>query len=294
MKIFLTGSSSFVGKELLRCCAAKNIEVVGVDAVYPEQKGCYQADICSESVSRHIPSDCDAMIHLAALSRDADCKGNAYKCFTTNVMGTLNMIEAAASKGVKQFIFASSEWVYGDFKEGEIKNEDSFIDASSLKSEYALSKLVSEINLRQRYSQGFCPVTILRFGIIYGPREGNWSAVESLLNLVATQPEVAVGSLQTGRCFIHVTDIAEAIIASIGLGGFQIINVQGKNLVTLSDIIEAAKMILKRDPKVQERTPGQVSQRIVSNAKAKELLHWQARIGLEEGLRTVADFLKIQ
>ena len=53
----------------------------------------------------------------------------------------------------------------------EIKDENSMINVGNIKSEYALSKLVSEINLTQKYRQGFCPVTILRFGIVYGPRK---------------------------------------------------------------------------------------------------------------------------
>jgi len=59
-----------------------------------------------------------------------------------------------------------------------------YIDASQLNSEYALSKYVSEQNLRQKFQHGFCPTTILRFGIIYGSRKHNWSAVESLFHAV--------------------------------------------------------------------------------------------------------------
>ena len=127
-------------------------------------------------------------------------------------MGTLNLMDAAHSRGVRQFIFASTEWVYDSFSEDEIKTEDSVIDIGKLDSEYALSKLVSEQNLRQRFAYGFCDTTILRFGIIYGPRFKNWSAVESLFHAVGTEQEVRIGSRQTGRCFIHVEDIAAGIL----------------------------------------------------------------------------------
>src|SRR5262249_8241749 len=150
-----------------------------------------------------------------------------------------------------QFIFASSEWVYGDWKDASIvKDEDSLIDVQALNSEYALSKLVSEVNLRQKYQYGFCDVAILRFGIIYGPREKNWSAVESVFNAVKTQDEVTVGSLKTGRCFIHVDDIVVGIIASLGLKGFNVINLEGEGLITLGQIIETSKKILGKNPAV--------------------------------------------
>ena len=54
----------------------------------------------------------------------------------------------------KQFIFASSEWVYDQFKEGVPKTENDLIDIANHTSEYALSKLVSEANLRQKYGSG--------------------------------------------------------------------------------------------------------------------------------------------
>lgn len=294
MNIFVTGCGSFIGKEVLRLSKARGIQIAGVDLVETGQEGCSVADIRSSTIADKIPSNVDAVVHLAALSRDGDCRGKPYPCFDANVMGTLNLAEAAQRKGARQFIFASSEWVYDSFEDGVARKEDDVINIARLTSEYALSKLVSEANLRQKYQQGFCPVTILRFGIVYGPRKDNWSAVEAILNSVATQTEVTVGSLKTGRRFIHVSDIASAIIASIGLSGFEILNIQGEKLVTLGDVIETSKRLLGRDPKVVERTPEQVSVRLVSDAKARGLLRWHPEVTLSAGLKSVADLLGIK
>lgn len=203
-------------------------------------------------------------------------------------MATLNLIDAAEARKAKQFIFASSEWVYGDWKDASlVKDENAPLDAHALVSEYAFSKLVSEVNLKQKYQHGFCPTAILRFGIIYGPREKNWSAVESLFNAVKTQEDVKVGSLKTGRCFIHVEDIVSGIIASLGLDGFNIINLQGERLITLGEIIETSKRILQRNPQVNEKDPDNISLRRVSNAKAKSLLKWGPAIDLDKGLKSL-------
>ena len=207
-------------------------------------------------------------------------------------MGTLNLIEAAKGKAAKQFIFASSEWVYDKFEEGVSKTEDDLIDIANHTSEYALSKLVSEANLRQKFEHGFCPTTILRFGIIYGPRKGNWSAVESIFNSVATQDTVSVGSLKTGRRFVHVSDIASGILAAVGLSGFEIINLQGNQMISLGDIINVSKEITKKNPSVTEKNPGQVSLRTVSNEKAKKLIGWEAKIDLKKGLQSVHEHLR--
>lgn len=287
MKLFITGAKGFVGRELVSQCKKQGIEVISIDIIEISEKNYYKADITSKEISEIIPEGTDTIIHLAALSRDPDCRDKAYDCFNLNVMGTLNLIEAAQKKDVKQFIFASSEWVYDNFTENEIKNEDSLINIANHKSEYALSKLVSEANLRQKYQHGFCLVTILRFGIIYGPRKTSGSAVESIFNAVNTKEEISVGSLKTGRCFIHVSDIVSGIIKSIGLEGFNIINFQGNRLITLNDIIETSKKILNKNPKIIEKDPNNISIRNVSNEKAKKLLNWKPKINLKKGLESL-------
>lgn len=287
MKVFITGAQGFIGKELIGQCDRNGIDVIAVDLTESKKENHFCADIRSRDIVDIIPDGADAIIHLAGLTRDPDCKDRAYDCFNSNVMATLNLIDAAQKRNIKQFIFASSEWVYGDFKEGEIKDEDSIIDVTNLKSEYALSKLVSEVNLRQKFHHGFCPVTILRFGIIYGPRKQNWSAVESIFNTVKIKEEVEIGSLKTGRCFIHVNDIVSGIIKSMGIEGFNVINLQGEKLITLKDIIETSKRVLNKNPKIIEKDPMSISVRNIANEKAKKLLNWKPEIDLEKGLNSL-------
>ncbi|MCL4457663.1 MAG: NAD(P)-dependent oxidoreductase [Nitrospirae bacterium] len=292
MRIFITGVSSFIGRELIRQCDEQGVTVAGNDLFITDFSRFLIGDIRDASVADQIPEGTDAIVHLAALSRDSDCKNNAYSCFDANVMGTLNLMEAAKNRGVKQFIFASTEWVYDSFNEGEPpKTEESVINIANLTSEYALSKIVSEVNLRQKYLQGFCSVTILRFGIIYGPRKDNWSAAESLFNSVATSEKLTVGSLRTARHFIHVSDIASAIIKSVGVKGFEILNIQGDRLITLGDIIESSKKITGKNPLVHESSPDKPSVRRISNKKAKEMLDWAPVFDLEKGLQTFRKFL---
>jgi UDP-glucose 4-epimerase len=287
MRVFITGVKGFVGQEIALQCEKQGIEVMGTDIVDGDDNNYYKMDINSNSITGIIPEGCDAIIHLAALSRDQDCKNNAIDCFKSNVIGTLNLMEAAQQKNVKNFIFASTEWVYDTFLEGETKDENSFIDIVKHKSEYALSKLVSEANLRQKYQHGFCNVTILRFGIVYGPRKSNWSAVESLFNAVNTRDAVEVGSTRTGRCFIHVSDIAMGVIKSIGLTGFNLLNLQGDRLITLGEVIEVSRKITEKKPAVVEKNPENISIRNISNKQAKTVLNWEPQYNLEKGITSL-------
>lgn len=288
MHLFVTGCNSFIGRALVHECDRQNIRVSGVDLTPSARTDCSITDICDAAIVEKIPEGVDAIVHLAALSRDSDCKDLAQKCFTTNVMGTLNLIDAAQRRNAKQFIFASSEWVYDTFEPNVAKTEESLIDATRLTSEYAFSKYVSEVNLRQKAQHGFMPVTILRFGIVYGPRTSNWSAVEALLNTVATKASVSVGSLETARRFIHVSDVATGVLAAVGQSRFEVINLQGNRMVTLGDVIMGAQRLLRRQVTVTETNPSSPSIRLVDNAKASKVLNWRPSVSLEDGLKSVA------
>lgn len=286
--IVITGSESFVGKEIISQLK-NNHKIIGFDTVNTKSNEYifHQIDIRDSNIEELIPENADVIIHLAALSRDPDCKGKSFECFDINVMGTLNLIRAAIKKNVKQFIFASSEWVYNEFKKDEIKDEESFIDISKHTSEYALSKLVSESNLRQISQQGFKNITILRFGIIYGPRPNSLSAVESIFNSIKSKDEIQVGSLSNGRRFVHVTDIAKGISKAIGIEGFNIINLTSEKVITLGEIIQKSQKILDKSIKVIETDPENINVRNPSNLKAKRILGWNAEIDIENGLKTL-------
>lgn len=289
MKIVVTGAGSFIGRELAVRCRERGIEMVGIDALPSEGDAWHCADIRSPDVGDVTPEGADAVVHLAALSRDPDCRNRARACFDVNVMGTLNLIEVAKARKARQLIFASSEWVYDSFEPGVENAEDAPIDAARLVSEYALSKYVSESNLRQQAAHGFCPATVLRFGIVYGPRTGNWSAVEALLNAVASADEVRIGSCATARRFIHVTDVAAGILAALGWSRpYDIFNIQGPSLVTLGEVIARSGDVLSRSPRIVETDPGSPSIRAVSSRKASEELGWSARIHIQDGLVDVA------
>jgi nucleoside-diphosphate-sugar epimerase len=292
-KIVITGSESFIGKTLISQLQTMDYEIIGFDSVKPNNPTYqfHQIDIRNPEINKLIPLDTDILIHLAALSRDPDCKNKAVECFDVNVMGTLNLIKAADIQNVKQFIFASSEWVYDKFIGSKEKNEDSEINISNHNSEYALSKLVTESNLRQQHNNGFCNVTILRFGIIYGPRKSNWSAVESILNQVKNKDKVSVGSLKTGRRFVHVSDIVKGITHSFGLEGFNIINLSGNQINTLKEIIDISQIILNKKIEIFENNPEQISIRNPSNVKAKKIINWEPKIDLKTGLKSLLPYV---
>lgn len=288
MNIVVVGSESFVGRELKKQCAGRGIGVVGLDLVKGEDPATIVADITKANIADFVPEGADAIILLAAISRDQDCKRDPVGAFDVNVKGVLNLIAAAQAKKVKQFIFASSEWVYGNSKVGEIQREDDVIDINKVQGEYALSKLMGERLLAMAHQRGLCPVTILRFGIIYGPRPKPMCAPEGIFNEVLTlDPLEMKGSLSSGRCFIHVSDVADGILTTLGHGGYEIFNLCGNRLVTFREIIEVSKNIHGKNPKVSETDPKAVNVRNPDNTKFRKTFNWAPKLDIEQGLKTL-------
>jgi UDP-glucose 4-epimerase len=289
MKVFVTGSESFIGKVLLERCRNTNVDAFGIDLCAPRTVDRAPADIRSAEVADLIPDGTDALIHLAAISRDADARANPRLAYDINVMGTVNLIEAAKARGVKQFVFASSEWVYGDVANQDIQTEDRPIDITRLKSEYAFTKIAGEQILKFAHAQGFPSMTILRFGIVYGPRMQNWSAVESLLNAVYKGGPVKVGSRASARRFIHVNDISNGILASLGRQGCDIFNLSGDRLITLGDLIDEGARALGTTVAVNETAPDAVSIRNPDNTKVRKALNWEPAFNLVRGVSDVLE-----
>lgn len=285
--IFVTGAESFVGRALRDACTAADIRFTGIDLAESTQPDVVRGDIGDPDLAKLIPANVDAVVHLAALSRDADCRGRLTECIDVNVRGTLNVRAAARIRGARQFIFASSEWVYGNGPFDTARTEDNPIDLASLASEYALSKAIAEAVLRQDTATQGGNTTILRFGIIYGPRGTNWSAVEALAHTVATAEKVSVGALSTARRFIHVADIADAILATLGRSGLETFNVQGPALTSLGDVIAAACVHTRRSPAVTETSPDTPSIRNIDATRFTEATGWVPRIGLIDGIASL-------
>ena len=285
--IFVTGAESFVGRALRDACAAADIRFTGIDLAEPMHPDVVRGDIGDPDLAKLIPANIDAVVHLAALSRDADCRGRLAECLDVNVQGTLNVRAAARARGARQFIFASSEWVYGNGPFDTARAEDCPIDLDALSSEYALSKAIAEAVLRQDALTRGGNTTILRFGIIYGPRGANWSAVEALAHTVATAEQVSVGALSTARRFIHVADIADAILASLGRSGLETFNVQGPTLASLGDVIAAACVHTGRSPTITETSPETPSIRNIDATRFTAATGWVPRIGLVDGIASL-------
>lgn len=288
--IVITGADGFVGRALNDKLQNLGFQTICIDS-NPIFNETLKGDITSSKISILIPENC-IIVHLAAMSTDSMCRQNPISAIDINMSGTINLVNIAIQKKCKQFIFASSEWVYGDTDKKIEKNETSVIDISRLTSIYAITKAAMEPIINQMLSD--TNSVILRFGIVYGPREKSWSAVERLLVDVSEKKVIEVGSLENGRCFIYIDDLVDGIISSFRAKGNQLFNLAGNQLVTLGNVIKTSAKILSKDPKIQELDSTKFVQRNLSNLKAKQVLSWEPKIDLHSGLKIIAKYLKLE
>ena len=273
--LFITGSESFIGKRLIEICKKNNIKYFGVDTNTKNTLNSKKLDIRDKNLYKYIPIN-STVIHLAAISNDKDCNLKPFLCMDVNVNGTLNLIKAAKKKLVKTFIFASSEWVYGD-KRLNLLNENSDLIIDKKYSLYAQSKIIIEKFLDT--NRIFKNINILRFGIIYGSLvKKNWSSVEKIFEEVKNNNCLIVGSRKTSRRFVHLDDLINGILLSTKLKGFNLLNLTSNEKISLQKIVETSARYLKKKITIIEKKPKEPSIRNIDSSKAQKLLKWKLNV----------------
>lgn len=291
--IAIVGSESYIGAALKKVLHNDGRLFSGIDLVNGSDPATVIGDVRMENFPDALPNECETVIHLAAISRDADCKNNPIEALKVNVEGTQRVVNSCVSKGVKQLIFASTEWVYGEVEPGESQRESTPLISAKVQNLYTLTKVAGEEICRFANSISGLSVTVLRFGIVYGPRQNSdrstWSAVESLYHNVRTTESVTVGSLKTARRFIHVNDIAKGITKCIGRRGYETFNLSGDRLISLGEIIQTSAELLGKEIQVKETSPEKISIRNPENTYAKTETGWRPEIDIVAGLQTLEE-----
>jgi len=289
-KIFISGVNSFLGKNLISKLS-NDFEVFGIDKVCKESKNFKQLDLTSRELFESIPDDTDIVVNLAAVSNDNKCKENLVNCYHTNVVGLVNLMEIISKKKIPKLVHASTEWVYNNLNKKH--KEEDFIDYRKFTSHYAFSKLINEQQLRMFYNaKKIKAISCLRFGIIYGHRKNNWSAMESVVNKVVKENEIEIGSKETGRHFINIEDVTRAIILSFKNEGFKIINIQGNEFITLKKLISETSIFLNKKIKIIETNKTKPSIRKMSIKKAKIEMNFESSLTTNERIRNLVKYFK--
>lgn len=255
-------------------------------------------DIRNETFAREVTKGADVVVHLAANTGVAPSVLDPRSDCISNVIGTLNFLEACRHHGIKRFVFASSGAPVGEC-EPPLHEELPTHPVSP----YGASKLAGEAYC-SAYKRSFGIDTVaLRFGNCYGPLSSHKGSIVAkfIREALADEPWNIYGDGSQTRDFIFVEDVADAIISGgtvTNIGGeiFQIATSRETTIRELADHLVA--ILAKRKIKVPairnaSARIGDVNRNFSDTRKAHTRLGWSARVSLDEGLeRTVDWFLE--
>lgn len=284
MSILLTGSSSYIGKNLINYFENNNIDYIGIDLLKPYTKKCIKININDQNIDFKIKKQIKTIVHLAAISTDQMSTNDPALSYKVNIFGSMNLIQFAKIKKIKNFIFASSEWVYGSFKNNEIKSINSKINVEKLDSSYAKTKAIMERIITSTEKLNY---SILRFGIIYGKKTSNFSAVESIVEQVKNKDVITIQSKKTSRSFIHVDDIIDSIICSLKLRGRYILDIQGPYPVNLEELIKYTSNFINKKIKIIEKNKKNSSIKLIDSSLSNKILNFKPKISIEKGISEI-------
>jgi UDP-glucose 4-epimerase len=240
---------------------------------------------CSEGV--------DHIVHLAANTGVAPSVDNPRLDMECNVMGTLNMLEAARLNGVKKFIFASSGAPAGEV-EPPIHEE---LPPHPV-SPYGASKLAGEGYCSAYYRTFGIDTVCLRFGNVYGPGSKKKSSVVAKFIRQALKGETCViyGDGKQTRDFLYIDDLVRAVMLCMekDVGGeiFQIASGMERTVGEVADLL--ADALARRGVKmhIEHGSPriGDVKRNFSDTSKAARMLGWQVKTELEDGIAKTIDY----
>ncbi len=313
-KVLITGVAGFIGSNTAEALLKeKGIKVIGIDnydtnysVAYKKENvrlletnkrfTFYKADIRNQKKLAEIfkKEKPDAVLHLAAKADTRHAVVAPTEYITTNVNGTLNMLECAKDTKVRRFVFASSSSVYGNKNKAPYK-ETASTDFSI--SPYGASKKAGEI-LAYTYQHNFkLPVICVRIFNAYGPRMRPklvmYTWVEKLLN--GESIEIS-GKGVRARDYTYIGDLVDGLIKALKNEtiDFDIINIGSSTPVPLKKLVKVVEQATGVKAVVVERpsTHPSVEKTHASNVHAKAVLDWEPTTSIEDGVLAFVEWFR--
>jgi UDP-glucose 4-epimerase len=301
-RVVVTGGAGFIGSHVADRLVAAGWEVAVLDNLSSGRREQVPA------AARFLPLDINSreayefildfrpqvIVHHAAQMSVRHSVADPLFDARENILGSLNLCQAAVRSGVRKFIFASTGGaIYGDAAPVPARESDT----PRPECPYGVAKLAVEHYLYfYEREYGLLPVS-LRYANVYGPRQNGWGeagvvAIFIEKFLAGEQPVINGDGLQT-RDFVYVEDVVTANLLALDhptSGIFNIGTGQETDILTLYRHLQRL-CGSPREPVHGPAKPGEQRRSALNAALARERLGWQPTVSLEEGLaRTVAAF----
>jgi UDP-glucuronate 4-epimerase len=236
----------------------------------------------------------DCIVHLAARAGVRPSLKEPQRYVETNINGTMNLLELARKRGVKQFVFGSSSSVYGVNEKVPFAEDDPTFNPIS---PYAATKAAAEL-ICHTYSHLYdLRIVCLRFFTVYGARQRPDLAIHKFAKLMSEGKSIPVfGEGLTRRDYTYIDDIIAGVRAAIDYDktNYEVINLGESRTVELRELIALIEKELGMRAQIdrQPPQPGDVPQTFADISKARRLLNYNPQTQIETGIKQFIEWFK--
>ena len=302
MRVLITGGAGFIGSNLADYLH-QNYKVLIYDkynsfnnfgwienSKYKNFFDVRLGDIRDFDITKKSCSDCDIILHLAALIGIPYSFNAPSSYLETNINGTLNICEIVKNSKIKKLIITSTSEVYGSAQNIPMTEEH----VLNPQSPYAATKIAAD-HLAMSYYYSFkLPISILRPFNVYGPRQSDRAVIPTIINQMMNKNNkfVSLGNMNSRRDYTYVEDLCSAyeiLMNSKNTNG-KIYHTSNNENFSIGEIFDLIKSNLKSKKKfkiVKNRfrpNNSEVNELLGDNAKINKDLNWSPATNFNKGL----------
>lgn len=304
-KIFITGGTGFIGSHLVESllAAGHQLKVLTSSSslhpnIQPFAKNLevVRGNFGNQQLMLDYLQGMDLLIHIAWTTVPKTASQNPSYDAQSNIIGGIHLLEAAVKAGIQKVIFLSTGGaLYGIPSYTPIDEEHPLRPISA----YGISKMTFERYLHFFYTNYQLDYTIYRVANAYGPRQNltkGQGVIGIWLQRILEGKSLEIwGDGSVVRDYIYVTDVVDAIRDHLQyLGNTKVFNLGSGQGCSLNTIATACEAICQQTIQInyQAGRSFDVPVNILSIQRAKDLLQWQPKITLEQGIQHTWDWLK--
>jgi len=291
--VIVTGGSGLVGKLVTEKLLSEGMDVIVIDTKPSPLTEYFKLDITEPGMVvrafQEFPHT-EAVVHLAGIASVVACQNDPARAIRVNISGTKNIVDAAERNGIERFVFMSSAAVYGNPGDGCVSEEHPVSPVNV----YGLTKQLGEGFVQEAFPRGS---VILRGGTFYGPGQ-RMGIIPSLYSriILGKVPVLRGDHGSARRDYVFVNDVADAVCCALSCPG-GIYNLGTGTGYSAQEIWESVardctgRGLIMPAPEYQPLQPGEVECMLLSSDKARTVMGWMPKVGLDEGVRITMDYL---